>query len=99
MGGFFLKKPLLGGTNFFGAKLRGLFYMGTNDHIMQEGRKSFTDVFSSNLNNVNLRIFPDHGGRHNCTSNHMVSSAINDKCDEWQLRGVIIFRVLWMRKI
>ena len=90
---------LLGGTNFFGANLRGLFYMGTNDHIMQEGRKRFADVFFSNLNNVNLRIFPDHGGRHTCTSNHMVSSAINNKFDEWQLRGVIIFLVLWIRNI
>ena len=36
----------------------GMFYMGTNDQIMQGGRKSFTNAFSSNLNTVNLRIFP-----------------------------------------
>ena len=29
----------------------------------------------------------------------MVSSAINDKFDEGLLRGVIIFRVFWTRKI
>ena len=29
----------------------------------------------------------------------MVLSAINDKFDEWELRGVIILRVLWTTKI
>ena len=30
-----------------------------------------------------------------CTSNRMALSAINDKFDEWQIGGVIVFRVLW----
>ena len=35
-----------------------------NDEIMQGGKKSFTNAFSSNLNTVNLKISPEHGGRH-----------------------------------
>ena len=31
--------------------------------------------------------------------NRMVSRGINDKFDEWSLRGVIISQVLWTRKI
>ena len=42
----------------------GLFYMGSNDQIMQGGRKDFTNTFSSNLNSVNLKIFCGYGGRH-----------------------------------
>ena len=38
--------------------------MGSNDQVMQGGRKSFTNAFSSNLNTVNLKISPDHVGRH-----------------------------------
>ena len=32
---FFRKKALHGGTNFFGQIYRGMFYMGTNDQIVQ----------------------------------------------------------------
>ena len=32
--------------------------MGSNDQIMQGGRKSFTNAFSSNLNSVYLKTFP-----------------------------------------
>ena len=39
-------------------------YIGLNDQIMQGGRKSFTNAFTSNLNSVNLENFPGHGGRH-----------------------------------
>ena len=40
-----------------------LFYTGSNDQIMQKGRKSFRKTFSTNLNSVNLKIFPGHGER------------------------------------
>ena len=69
MGEFFLKKSLHGEKMFGGGggKYMGhilMFYIGTNDQIMQGGRKSFPNEFSSNLNTVDLRIFPCHGGRH-----------------------------------
>ena len=68
MGGLFslMKKAFLGGNKRFWANLWevGLFYMGSNDQIMQGGTKSFTNTFSSNLNSVNLKIFHGHGGRH-----------------------------------
>ena len=38
--------------------------MRNNDEIMQGEKKSFTNAFSSNLNTVNLKISPEHGGRH-----------------------------------
>ena len=38
--------------------------METNDKIMQGGRKSFANAFSSKLNTVNLRIFTNHGETH-----------------------------------
>ena len=60
---FFLKKLFM--QTFLGKFMGGgLFYMGSNDQIMQGGRKSFTNAFSSNLNSVNLKVFPGHGGRH-----------------------------------
>ena len=36
-GNFFLKKALHGGTKLLGQILEGMFYMGTNDQIMQGG--------------------------------------------------------------
>ena len=50
--------------SFLGKFMGGLFYMGSNDQIMQRGRKSFTNAFSSNLNSVNLKFFPSHGGKY-----------------------------------
>ena len=41
---------------FLGKFMGGMFYMGTNDQIIQ-GEESFTNAFSSNMNPVNLRIF------------------------------------------
>ena len=38
--------------------------MRNNDEIMQGGKKGFTNAFSSNLNTVNLKVSPEHGGRH-----------------------------------
>ena len=61
---FLLKKLFLVEQTFLGKFMRGLFYMGSNDQIMQGGTKSFTDAFCSNLNSVNLKIFPGHSGRH-----------------------------------
>ena len=37
-GTFFIKKALHGGANFFGQIYGGMFYMGTNDQIMQRGK-------------------------------------------------------------
>ena len=42
---FFLKKALKEGTNFFGQTCWGMFYMRTNDQIMQGG-----NAFSNHLN-------------------------------------------------
>ena len=61
---FFLKKLFIGEQTFLGKFMGRLFYIGSNDQIMQEGRKSFTNTSSSNLNSVNLKNFPAHGGRH-----------------------------------
>ena len=44
---------------FIGA---GGFHMGTNDQIIQGGEQ-VSQIFQ-NLNTVNLKIFPSHGGRH-----------------------------------
>ena len=38
--------------------------MVSNDQIKQGVRKSFTNAFSGNLNRVNLKYFPGHGGKH-----------------------------------
>ena len=53
----------MGEQSFLGKFMGGLFYMGSNDQIMQGGRKSFANAFSSNLNSVNLKISPGHGVR------------------------------------
>ena len=37
-GTLFVKKALHGGTNFFGQIYGGMFYIGTNDQIMQGGK-------------------------------------------------------------
>ena len=60
---FFLKKLCMREQTFLRKVYRGLFYIGTNDQIMQEVGESFTNEFSSNLNTGNLKIFPGHGGR------------------------------------
>ena len=49
-GDFYLKNALNGEKNVFGQIYGGMFYMRTNDQIMQEGRKSFINALSSNLN-------------------------------------------------
>ena len=49
-GSFFEKTFFIFGTNIFGQ---------TNDQIMLAGEGN---VFSSNLNTVNLKIFPNHVG-------------------------------------
>ena len=61
---FFLLKRIFMGEQFFGQIYGGLFYIGSNDQIMQRGRKSFTNAFFSNLNSVNLKFFPSHDGKH-----------------------------------
>ena len=64
MGGlFFPKNASHEGTKLF-RKTCGRFVLhaGTNDQIMPEEKGSITNTFSSNLNTVNLKIFPNHGG-------------------------------------
>ena len=47
MGNFFRKKALHGGTIFLGQFFCGIFYMETNDQIMQGGSKWLRDFKSS----------------------------------------------------
>ena len=61
---FLLKKLFMWEQTFLGKFMGRLFYVGSNNQIMQEGRKSFTNTFSSNLNSVNLKNFPNQGERH-----------------------------------
>ena len=56
MGDFFLKKLSMAQQIFLGKFMGRMFYMGTNDQIIQE-EGSFTNALSSNMNTVNLRIF------------------------------------------
>ena len=54
----------MGEQTFLGKFMGGLFYMGSNDQILQGEKKGFTNAFSNNLNSVNLKNFPSHGGKH-----------------------------------
>ena len=58
----------VGGTNFLGQIYLGLFYMGTNDHIMSIGGGKVSQMcfMVYNLNIVNLKIFPGHGEKRTC---------------------------------
>ena len=48
------------GTNFVGKIYRGIvLHGGTNHHI--KGEEVSQNAFSSNLNTVNLKFFPNHG--------------------------------------
>ena len=60
----FLKMLFMGEQTFLGKFMGELFYMGSNEQIMQGGRKSFTNAFYGNLNSVNLKFFPGHVGKH-----------------------------------
>ena len=48
----------MGEQTFLGKFLGGggVLYMGTNDQVMPEQRKSFANEFFSNLNTVNLMV-------------------------------------------
>ena len=63
---FFMKKLCMGKHTFLGKFVVGLLYMGTNDQIMQWGRKRFQYAFFNNLNAANRKDFSSHGGRHTC---------------------------------
>ena len=54
----------MGEQTFLGKFMGGLFYMGSNDQILQREKKGFTNAFSNNWNSVNLKNFPSHDGRH-----------------------------------
>ena len=74
MSGFFLQKALNRETNSFEKIYGGLFYMGTNDQIMQVGGKVLETGFSTIRNafysksenflqswwETNLKINPNH---------------------------------------
>ena len=74
MSGFFLQKALNRETNSFEKIYGGLFYMGTNDQIMQVGGKVLKTGFSTIRNafyskfenflqswwETNLKINPNH---------------------------------------
>ena len=55
-GGLFSQKALHEATNFLGQIYGGMFYIGTNDQIIQGGG-SFSNAFPSNMTTVNLGIF------------------------------------------
>ena len=61
---FLLKRLFMGEQTFLGKFMGGLFYMGSNDQILQGEKKGFTNAFSNNLNSANLKNFPSHGARH-----------------------------------
>ena len=54
VGLFSLKKFFMGEQTFLGKFMGGLFYIGSNDQIIQGGWKIFTNAFSSNLNSENF---------------------------------------------
>ena len=45
-------------TLFLGGRYRGLFYIDSTDQIMREWTKSFTNIFSSNLNSLIRNLSP-----------------------------------------
>ena len=45
-------------TFFLGGRYRGLFYIDSTDQIMREWTKSFTNIFSSNLNSLIRNLSP-----------------------------------------
>ena len=62
MGDFFIKKALHLGKTFLSKFMGGCFTWGLMIRSCKGGWEIFTNVFSSNLNTVNLKNFPDHGG-------------------------------------
>ena len=62
MGGLFSKKGFSCGTNLFGQTCGGLLYMGELKIVLCKVIGSFTNAFSSNLNTINPKVFPKHGG-------------------------------------
>ena len=61
-GGLFSQKALHEATNFLGQIYGGMFYIGTNDQIIQGGggvsqTHYHIPSYSSNMTTVNLRIF------------------------------------------
>ena len=56
---YLIKKAFHEGTNsFLGGRYRGLFYIDSTDQIMREWTKSFTNIFSSNLNSLIRNLSP-----------------------------------------
>ena len=60
----FPKKAFHGGGQTFFRKFMGGYFTWVLMIRSCNWRKSFTNAFSSNLNSVNLKIFPGHGERH-----------------------------------
>ena len=53
----------MGEQTVWGNYMGGGVYIGLNDKIMQGGRRSFTNAFTSDLNSVNLKNLAGLGGR------------------------------------
>ena len=53
----------MGEQTVWGNYMGGGVYIGLNNKIMQGGRRSFTNAFTSDLNSVNLKNLAGHGGR------------------------------------
>ena len=62
MGGLFSKKKFFMRANLFGQTYGGLFYMKGLMIALCKGRESFANTTSSNLNTINPKVFPMHGG-------------------------------------
>ena len=58
--GLFSQKSFSWGFTFLDIFMRELFYMEGLMITSSKGRGSFTNVFPSNLNTVNLNVFPNH---------------------------------------
>ena len=58
----FLQKKLFMGDKPFWLNLWELFYMGRLMIALCKRRGSFTKAFSGNLNTINRKVFPKHGG-------------------------------------
>ena len=78
VGGLISKKRFSWGTNLFGKTYGWLFYMGEPMIALCQEIRSFTNTFSSNLNTINPKIFPKHGGiRFIFDFSNVVSSSVS----------------------
>ena len=60
------KKAFHRGAIFWGGNLQGMVLYKSGIMIKSYQGKSFTNAFFSNVNTVNLKIVPNHGGIYTC---------------------------------